>query len=195
MTDSVAAPAGTDGTATRRLVLVLLAGGAVAVALGVYSKVHDPTHEQPYTLFFTEHDPAEGVVRDRRGRARRRAGPARRCASTTRSRCRARAPSWLGDAHRLVGTLAFVLTPPGRLPVPLGLGFQSTDTRVLVHSILGCFFYGIFTVKVLAVRVHGLPDSTLPVVGGLVFAVLVGVWLTSSVLVLHVPTARRCRLY
>jgi hypothetical protein len=46
--------------------------------------------------------------------------------------------------------------------------------------LLGCFFYGVFTVKVLAVRIHGLPAPTLPVVGGLVFVTLVGVWLTSA---------------
>ena len=32
---------------------VLLVGGAVALALGVYGKAHDPTAEQPYSLFFT----------------------------------------------------------------------------------------------------------------------------------------------
>jgi Family of unknown function (DUF6529) len=53
MAETVAAPARTAGVATRRLVVVLLVGGAVAVALGVYGKVHDPTHEQPYTWFFT----------------------------------------------------------------------------------------------------------------------------------------------
>ena len=52
---------------------------------------------------------------------------------------------------------------------------------MLLHSLLGCIFYGAFTIKVLAVRVHGLPGWTLPMVGGLVFAVLVGIWLTSSV--------------
>ena len=51
---------------------------------------------------------------------------------------------------------------------------------MLVHSILGCVFYGAFTVKVLAVRMRGLPDRMLPLVGGFVFAVLVGIWLTSS---------------
>jgi hypothetical protein len=91
------------------------------------------------------------------------------------------APSWLGDAHRLVGIVAFALTLPVAYQCLWALGFQSTDTRVLVHSLLGCAFYGAFTMKVLAVRVHGLPDWTLPVVGGLVFAVLVGIWLTSSV--------------
>jgi len=35
-------------------------------------------------------------------------------------------------------------------------------------------------VKVLAVRVRGLPGPTLPVAGGVVFVTLVGVWLTSA---------------
>jgi hypothetical protein len=90
------------------------------------------------------------------------------------------APAWLGDAHRLVGTLAFLLTLPVAYQCLWALGFQSTDTRVLAHSILGCVFYGVFTMKMLAVRVHGLPEAALPLVGGLVFAALVGLWLTSA---------------
>ena len=61
------------------------------------------------------------------------------------------------------------------------LGFQSTDTRVLLHSLFGCFFFGAFTIKVLAVRTHRLPGWVLPVVGGTVFAALVLIWTTSSV--------------
>ncbi len=53
MAETVAAPARTGGTAARRLVGVLLVGGAVALALGVYGNAHDPTAEQPYSLFFT----------------------------------------------------------------------------------------------------------------------------------------------
>ena len=108
MTDSVAAPAGTEGTAARRLVLVLLTGGAVAVALGVYGKVHDPTHEQPYTLFFSSTIQLKVWFATAALALAVRAGPARRCGSTTRSRCRAgrrrgsatrtgwsaRSPSW-----------------------------------------------------------------------------------------------------
>ena len=179
MTDSVAAPAGTEGTAARRLVLVLLAGGAVAVALGVYGKAHDPTHEQPYTLFFSSTIQlkvwfataalALAVVQVLLG-----------LRLYDKVHVPRRAPSWLGDAHRLVGTLAFALTLPVAYQCLWALGFQSTDTRVLVHSLLGCFFYGVFTVKVLAVRVRGLPDRTLPVAGGVVFVALVGVWLTSA---------------
>jgi hypothetical protein len=51
----------------------------------------------------------------------------------------------------------------------------------VVHSIFGCFFYGIFAMKVLSVRARGLPGWTLPVVGGTAFVVLVVIWTTSSV--------------
>jgi hypothetical protein len=164
----------------RRLLVALLAGGAVSVALGVYGNAHDPTHEQPYTfvfsgtielkVWFATAVVALAAVQVLLG--------ARIYGKLTVPR---HVPGWLGDAHRLIGTLAFALSLPVAYQCLWALGFQSTDTRVLVHSLLGCFFYGIFTVKVLAVRVGGLPSSTLPVAGGLVFATLVGIWLTSSV--------------
>jgi hypothetical protein len=46
--------------------------------------------------------------------------------------------------------------------------------------VLGCVFYGVFTVKVLCVRSHRMPGWSLPVVGGLTFAVLAGLWATSA---------------
>jgi hypothetical protein len=158
---------------------IVLAGAAVSVALGVYGRVHDPTHEQPYTWFFTSTIQlkvwfatvalALAIVQVLLGlRLYDKISVPRHV------------PGWLGDAHRLVGTLAFVVTLPVAYQCLWALGFQSTDTRVLVHSLLGCFFYGIFTVKVLSVRVRGLPGPTLPIAGGLAFTVLVGVWLTSA---------------
>jgi hypothetical protein len=174
-----AAPVRSGGAAARRLVGVLLVGGAVSVALGVYGQAHDPTHEQPYSLFFS------GTIQLKVWFATAAVALAivqvllglRLFDKISLPR---RAPAWLGDAHRLVGTLAFLLTLPVAYQCLWALGFQSTDTRVLVHSLLGCVFYGVFTVKVLAVRVHGLPGGTLPIVGGLVFAALVGLWLTSA---------------
>ena len=68
------------------------------------------------------------------------------------------APPWLGDAHRLTGIVAFGLTVPVAYQCLWALGFQSTEGRVLLHSLLGCFFFGAFTVKILAVRTHGLPN-------------------------------------
>jgi hypothetical protein len=164
---------------TGKLLLALVAGGAVSVALGVYGRVHDPTHENPYTLFFTDTIHLKvwfasaivvlAVVQVLLG--------ARLFGKIHVPRS---APAWLGDAHRLTGTIAFALSLPVAFQCLWSLGFQSTDTRVLVHSFLGCAFYGAFTVKVLSVRVHGLPDRTLPIIGGVVFVVLVGIWLTSS---------------
>jgi hypothetical protein len=60
------------------------------------------------------------------------------------------------------------------------LGFQTFSTRVFVHSVLGCAFFGAFTVKMLGLRRDGLPSWALPVLGGTVFALLVGLWWTSS---------------
>jgi hypothetical protein len=47
-------------------------------------------------------------------------------------------------------------------------------------SLLGCAFSGAFAAKVVIVRSPKLPGAALPVAGGLVFSVLVGVWLTSG---------------
>jgi mitochondrial fission protein ELM1 len=162
-----------------KLLIALLVGGAVSVALGVYSNVHDPTGEKPYTLFFSDTIHLKvwfatavvvlAVVQVLLG-----------ARLFDKIHVPRHAPPWLGDAHRLVGTVAFALTLPVAYQCLWGLGFESTDTRVLVHSILGCVFYGAIVTKVLAVRMHGLPERTLPLVGGFVFAVLVGIWLTSS---------------
>jgi Family of unknown function (DUF6529) len=164
---------------SRKLLLALVAGGAVSIALGVYSNVHDPTQEKKYTLFFTNtinfkvwFATAVIVLAVVQVLLAMRLYDKIHVPRT--------APPWLGDAHRLTGTLAFGLSLPIAFHCLWGLGFQSTNTRVLVHSLLGCVFYGAFTIKVLAVRMHGLPAWTLPLVGGLVFAVLVGIWLTSS---------------
>jgi len=51
---------------------------------------------------------------------------------------------------------------------------------VLAHSLLGCAFYGAFATKVVVVRSPSLPGIALPLAGGLVFTLLVAVWLTSA---------------
>lgn len=162
-----------------RLIVVLLAGAAVSVALGVYGGVHDPTREQPYTLFFT------GTINLKVWFATIAVALAGfQVLSAMRIYGKvnwpAKAPSWLGDAHRLSGTVAFIFTLPVAYQCLWALGFQDYSTRVLLHSLFGCFFYGVFTIKILAVRDHSLPSWLLPVAGGTVFATLVGIWLTSS---------------
>jgi Family of unknown function (DUF6529) len=60
------------------------------------------------------------------------------------------------------------------------LGFQTSGTRVAIHSIVGSFFYGLFAVKVLFVRDHSYPSWVLPLAGGSLFLVLTTLWLTSG---------------
>jgi mono/diheme cytochrome c family protein len=90
-------------------------------------------------------------------------------------------PDWVNPVHRWSGRLAFVFTLPVAYHCIFKLGFQDPSTRVLAHSLLGCAVYGAFAAKVTIVRLHNFPRFVLPVAGGLLFAVLVGVWWTSAV--------------
>lgn len=60
------------------------------------------------------------------------------------------------------------------------LGFRSGETRVLVHGLFGCLFFGALTANVLVVRTPKMPKLALPVLGGVVFTALTVLWLTSA---------------
>src|SRR5436305_7389454 len=92
-----------------------------------------------------------------------------------------RKPAWVNPAHRWSGRLAFAFTLPVAYHCIFKLGFRTPDSRVLAHSLLGCAVYGAYASKVTIVRLHRFPRPVLPVAGGLLFAVLVGVWYTSAV--------------
>jgi hypothetical protein len=85
-----------------------------------------------------------------------------------------------GRMHRASGYLAILLTLPVAYHCIFLLGFDTTSPRVAIHSVLGSAFYGAFLVKVILVRSRGLPGWALPVAGGLLFAILAALWLTSS---------------
>lgn len=156
-------------------------GAAVAVGLGVYGRVHDPAGQETVSLFFKD-------------------TLAFKSWSTTAALVLAvfqlvsaariygrfpfprSMPAWYGDVHRLSGTLAFVCTLPVAFHCLWSLGFATdwSSPRPVVHSIAGCFFFGLFATKVLAVRSRSLPGWMLPATGGLVFTVLVVLWATSS---------------
>jgi hypothetical protein len=89
-------------------------------------------------------------------------------------------PAWIGTAHRISGRLAFLFSLPVAYHCLYQLAFQDTTGRVLAHSLLGCLFYGAFAAKVVVVRSRNLPGIALPIAGGLVFSLLVAVWLTSG---------------
>ena len=90
------------------------------------------------------------------------------------------APSWIGRVHRWSGRIAFLVAVPVAMHCLHALGFQTYSTRVLIHSLLGCAFFGAFTVKMLILPKRGLPSWTLPVAGAAVFIVLTVVWFTSA---------------
>jgi uncharacterized protein DUF6529 len=89
-------------------------------------------------------------------------------------------PSWLGDAHRISGRLAFLFSLPVAYHCLYQLAFQTTTTRVLAHSVLGCLFYGAFATKVTIIHMPRRAGIWLPIVGGTVFALLVLTWVTSG---------------
>lgn len=89
-------------------------------------------------------------------------------------------PRWSGVLHRWSGRAAFLLAVPVAVHCLYALGFQTYETRVLWHSLLGCFFFGVFSAKMLLLRSERLPGWLLPIVGGLVFTALTVVWLTSA---------------
>jgi hypothetical protein len=162
-----------------RVAGLALVGAAVAVALGAYAGAHEPTNETTYTLWFTGTINLKvwfataalllgGVQLVTALRLYGRIGRPREL------------PPWYGDLHRLSGTLAFALSLPVAYHCLWALGWQTDDTRSVLHSLFGCFFYGAFATKVLVVRAKGLPGWALPLAGGTVLTALVAVWLSSS---------------
>lgn len=89
-------------------------------------------------------------------------------------------PGAAARVHRWSGRLAVLLTLPVVFHCVTILGFQTTDARVAIHSIVGSFFYGVLAAKLLVLRVHRFPGWLLPAAGGTLFAVLATLWLTSS---------------
>jgi Family of unknown function (DUF6529) len=158
---------------------LLLVGGLVAVALGVYAKVHDPAARPLLTLGFSGvlqmktwlTTVAMALVAVQLGTAlwmwdQLRGAPP--------------APAAVGWVHRWSGATAFVVTLPVAFHCLWSLGFGSGSTRVLVHGIAGCAFYGAYAAKMLGLRIAGLPARTLPLLGGLVVAAMVTLWLTAA---------------
>ena len=86
----------------------------------------------------------------------------------------------IARVHRWSGRIAFLFTLPVFFHCVTILGFQTPDTRVAIHSLVGTFFYGVFAAKVLIVRDHSLSRWTLPTAGLTLASMLVALWVTSS---------------
>jgi hypothetical protein len=90
------------------------------------------------------------------------------------------APSWIGTLHRWSGRLAVIATVPVVIHCLFALGFEVSSTRVVIHSLVGCLFYGAFVCKMLCLSRPNISPKALPVLGGIVFTALITLWLTSS---------------
>ena len=84
------------------------------------------------------------------------------------------------SAHRWSGRAAILLTLPVAYHCVFMLGFSTHSPRVLIHSLLGSALYGAVVAKVLIVRSTRFATWVLPVAGGLLFSILLGLWLTSA---------------
>ena len=169
---------GSEPSSGPRLLLAGGIGAAIALSLGIYGNEHAPATDLSITLGFADTITMKVWLASAAvlfalvqlasalwlyGRLPLRAGPA-----------------WLGSLHRISGRVAFLLSLPVAYHCLYQLAFQDSTTRVLLHSLLGCAFYGAFAAKVVIVRSHSLPGAALPIAGGLVFSILVAVWLTSG---------------
>jgi hypothetical protein len=160
------------------LVVALLGGCAVALALGLYARLHHPARYALDVAGFSSPLYAKAwlttaavvfaVVQVATGWriSRQPAAPA---------------PAWMAAVHRWSGRLAILLTVPVIVHCIYALGFQTYSARVYAHCVLGCIFYGAFVAKMLSlVRRNTLPRWVLPVLGGVVFVSLIALWATSA---------------
>jgi hypothetical protein len=90
------------------------------------------------------------------------------------------APRRLSLVHRLTGAALLLVTLPIAYHCAFAYGAQTFTTRIAVHSIAGCFFYGAFVAKVTVVRSKRLPGWTLPLAGGTLFVTVAVLWYTSA---------------
>jgi Family of unknown function (DUF6529) len=177
-TDTPSAAPDPVSTGIGKLIVPSLIGGLVALTLGIYGRLHSPT----------------GVVVNIAGFSS--AGYVKSWLATVATVFaivqvisalvmygkipRVTAPSWIGTLHRWSGRIAFLVAVPVAVNCLYALGFQTYSTRVLIHSILGCAFFGAFSIKMLILPKRGVPGWALPVAGALVFTVLVALWFTSA---------------
>lgn len=85
------------------------------------------------------------------------------------------------NTHRLIGAAAILLSLPIAYHCILAYGVQTHfDTRVEVHSLLGCFLYGAVAAKLLIVRSRRFPALALPIAGGTLVVAIAVLWYTSA---------------
>ena len=161
------------------------AGAVVALLVGVFGRMHDPSLSGTTTLGFDTVLAMKVVVALVVGvlALLQLLG-----ALWMYGKLGGSAPSWVGNAHRTSGVVALVLALFVAYHCLFALGLEvghlpdgeKVSGRTVVHGVLGCAAIGAMVVKVVAVRSKRAPGWFLPVAGGLLFTLLVLVVLTSS---------------
>ncbi|WP_343993237.1 DUF6529 family protein [Terrabacter terrae] len=178
-----------DSTSPRSMAVPLAgfaAGAVVALLVGVFGRVHDPTLTGTTTFGFRTVIDLKVVLSVVIGvlAVLQLVG-----ALWIYGRLGVRAPSWAGTAHRVSGMVTVVLILVVAYNCLWGLGLEvgtfasgaPVPTRTVVHGLLGCLVIGAAVVKVVAVRSRRAPGWFLPLAGGLLFTLIVAVVLTSAV--------------
>ena len=166
-------------TARVAVTACLLLGAVVAVSLGVYARVHNAAGRPLFTLGFS------GMLQMKVWLSTA-AGAFLIVQLLTALWMWGRLPGagearpWTSVLHRWSGSIAFVITLPVAFHCIWALGFGTADSRVIIHSVAGCLFYGAYAAKMLGLRLPGSPGWLLPVLGGTVLATFVIAWLTAA---------------
>lgn len=160
------------------LIVAVTAGAFVAVGLGVFGRVHEPAFFAINVAGFSSPTAVKSWLATlsvvfalfQMGSA----------LAMYRLMPKGRFPVWIVPAHVWSGRLAVLASVPVAVHCLYALGFAGPDTRVLFHSLFGCFFYGAFVTKMVLLTRKGLAGWVIPVAGGVLFFTLVYVWLTSA---------------
>jgi hypothetical protein len=164
----------------------LAAGAVVALLVGVFGRVHEPTLEGTTTLGYSTVLAMKTVVATAIGVLVVFQGIT---ALWIYGKLGVRAPTWLGTVHRTTGATALLLSLFVAYHCLWSLGLEvgtlpdgaKVSTRTFVHGLLGCAVVGAMVVKIVAVRSRRAPGWFLPVAGGVLFSLLVAAILTSAV--------------
>jgi len=176
MTSAPAAVQPTRDQYAKPLLLALLGGCAVALALGVYARLHHPTKYGLDVAGFSSPLYAKAWLTTAAAVL-----AVVQLITGYRITKSAAAPAWMTVLHLWSGRIAVLLTVPVIIHCIYALGFGTYSFRVLAHSVLGCVFYGAFVAKMLSlVRRDDMPRWAIPVLGFVVFGSLVLVWATSA---------------
>jgi hypothetical protein len=171
MTEAAPAPAPT------RLIVAVVVAALVSLTIGLFARFHDPHGIAVNVAGFSSALAAKTWLTTL---AALLAIAQLISALVMYGKIGSRAPSWIGTFHRWSGRTAFFATIPVALHCLFAFGLQTFDARVVIHSLLGCVFYGVFTLKMLVLTKRGIAGWVLPLVGGAAFAVLIGLWSTSA---------------